>query len=125
MYNDIRRKSFEVLSNGRMNVSRQVEVPDAQTGGQTFELEQVLTDIPCHITISSHDNPNPTTVGIMPIIQTIKIRFDKDVKLQISDAVECKKFDVDTVLCSYTGIIGQPDYNGVRGTAYLLMNRGG
>lgn len=124
MYNDVRRKSFDVLNNGVMNVSRQAETDDEQTGGQTFELKQVLTNIPCHITIKSYDNPNPATVGIMPIIQTVKLRFDKEVKLQNGDVVECKKLDSGKVLCVYTGVIGNPDYNSVRGTAYLLMDRG-
>jgi hypothetical protein len=72
-------------------------------------LTQIYTNIPCHIEYNNTDNPDPNTVDIKPIIQSIKIYFPLWVDIQNNDYIIAKKCDdKKNILAVYSGRCGNP-----------------
>ena len=73
------------------------------------QLEEVYSNIPCHIAYSSTDNPNPETVDIKPIIQALSVHFPLWVDVKNNDFIVAKKMSNDGDLLEvYSGRCGNP-----------------
>lgn len=73
------------------------------------QLQEVYSNIPCHIAYSSTDNPNPQTVDIKPIIQALSIHFPLWVDVKNNDFIVAKKMSNDgELLTVYSGRCGNP-----------------
>lgn len=72
-------------------------------------LAQIYTNIPCHIEYNNTDNPDPNTVDVKPIIQSIKIYFPLWVDIKNNDYIVAKKCDnKKNILAVYSGRCGNP-----------------
>lgn len=76
------------------------------TSGQ---LQEIYSNIPCHISFASTDNPNPETVDIKPIIQSLNIHFPLWVDIKNNDFLIAKRLDNNgNLLTVYNGRCGNP-----------------
>ena len=76
------------------------------TSGQ---LQEIYSNIPCHIAFASTDNPNPETVDIKPIIQSLNIHFPLWVDVKNNDFLIAKRLDNNgNLLTVYSGRCGNP-----------------
>jgi hypothetical protein len=90
------------------------------TSGQ---LQEVYSNIPCHIAFSSVDNPNPETVDIKPIIQSLTIHFALWVDIKNNDFIIAKKMDNDgNLLAVYSGRCGNPIVSQGRKKVSVIMS---
>jgi len=73
------------------------------------KLQEVYSNILCHVAYSSTDNPNPETVDIKPIIQSLTVHFPLWVDIRNNDFIIAKKMSHDgTLLAVYSGRCGNP-----------------
>lgn len=117
-------KALKVFDTDLMNIGRRQEItnPDGTTG-ETNPQEPIYTDVPCHISFVSSDNPNPEPNDVIPVITGLKINCDLSVDLQNGDYITAKKMadDGETVLETYTGTIGFPEVTQSRKSALMQM----
>ena len=75
-------------------------------GGQ---LQEVYSNIPCHVAYSSVDNPDPTSVDIKPIIQSLTVHCQLWVDVRNNDFIIAKKVGSDgSLIAVYSGRCGNP-----------------
>ena len=76
------------------------------TSGQ---LQEIYSNIECHIAFTSTDNPNPETVDIKPIIQSLTVHFPLWVDVKNNDFIIAKRMDNNgNLLAVYSGRCGNP-----------------
>lgn len=72
-------------------------------------LQEVYSNIPCHVAYSSVDNPDPNSVDIKPIIQSLTIHIRQWVDVRNNDFIIAKKVGSDGKLIAvYSGRCGNP-----------------
>ncbi|MBQ2530458.1 MAG: hypothetical protein II547_09410 [Treponema sp.] len=72
-------------------------------------LQEVYSNISCHVAYSSVDNPDPKTVDIKPIIQSITVHCPLWVDLKNNDYIVAKKIGSDgSIVAVYSGRCGNP-----------------
>lgn len=72
-------------------------------------LQEIYSNVPCHISYSSVDNPDPNTVDIKPIIQSIVVHFPLYVDIRNNDFLVMKRMSNDNVILAvYSGRCGNP-----------------
>lgn len=72
-------------------------------------LQEIYSNIPCHIAFVSTDNPDPTTVDTKPIIQSINVHMPLWVDIKNNDFIVAKRMDSDgNLLKTYSGRCGNP-----------------
>lgn len=72
-------------------------------------LQEVYSNIPCHVAYSSVDNPDPNSVDIKPIIQSLTIHVQNWVDVRNNDFIIAKKVGSDGKLIAvYSGRCGNP-----------------
>lgn len=73
------------------------------------QLQEVYSNISCHIAFTSTDNPNPETVDIKPIIQSLTIHFPLWVDVKNNDFIVAKRMsNGGDILAVYSGRCGNP-----------------
>ena len=73
------------------------------------QLQEVYSNIPCHIAFASTDNPDPATVDIKPIIQSLNVHFPLWVDVKNNDFIVAKRMDNNgNLLAVYSGRCGNP-----------------
>lgn len=73
------------------------------------KLQEVYSNIPCHIAYSSTDNPDPKTVDVKPIIQSITVHLQNWVDIRNNDFIVAKKIGSDgSIVATYSGRCGNP-----------------
>ena len=73
------------------------------------QLQEVYSNIECHIAFTSTDNPNPETVDIKPIIQSLTVHFPLWVDVKNNDFIIAKRMSNDgKLLATYSGRCGNP-----------------
>jgi hypothetical protein len=116
-------KALEVLDTDKMDIGRRVEIenPDGTTG-ETNPENPIYTNIPCHISFVSADNPDSNSVDTKPIITGLRINCSLDVDLQNGDYITASKLNASgEVLEVYKGIIGFPTVTESRKSAEMEM----
>ena len=87
------------------------------------ELKEIYSNIPCHISFNSTDNPDPTTVDIKPIIQSITVHTQLWVDVQNDDFLVVKRMGKNgELLQSYSGRCGNPVVSQGRKKVMMSMN---
>lgn len=112
-------EAMKAFDTDKMDIGRRIEIenPDGTTGETTPE-QPIYTNVPCHISFSNVDNPDPNTAETRPIIKSLTINCSVDIDLQNGDLVTAYKLANDgTVIESYTGTIGEPTTSMSRKTA--------
>lgn len=115
--------ALKLLDTDIMDIGRRVEVvnPDGTTG-ETNPQIPLYTNIPCHISFVTADNPDANTVDTKPTITGLKINCSLEVDLQKGDYITAKKLDNQgIVLETYKGIIGFPTVTESRKSAEMEM----
>lgn len=117
-------KALRVFDTDLMDIGRRqvIENPDGTTG-ETNPQEPLYTDIPCHISFISSDNPNPEPNDVIPVITGLQINCDLSVDIQNGDYIVAKKMDNDkkTVLETYYGVVGFPEVTQSRKSTIMQM----
>lgn len=116
-------EALKRLDTDLMDISRKMPVvnPDG-TEGETDVLTPLYTNLPCHISFTSADNPDTNTVDAKPIITGLKINCSLDIDLQKGDYITARKLDDDgNILEVYSGIIGFPKTTESRKSAEMEM----
>lgn len=73
------------------------------------DLQEIYSNVPCHLSFSSVDNPDPTTVDVKPIIQSIVVNLPNYVDIQNNDFLVMKRMSNDNALLAvYSGRCGNP-----------------
>lgn len=73
------------------------------------KLEEVYSNIPCHLSFNSTDNPDPTSVDTKPIIQSITVHCANWVDIRNNDFIVGKRMDSQgNLLKVYSGRCGNP-----------------
>ena len=73
------------------------------------ELREIYSNVPCHVAYASVDNPDPTTVDVKPIVQSITVHCPLYVDVRNNDFLVAKKMGADgTLLATYSGRCGNP-----------------
>ena len=86
-------------------------------------LTEVYSNIPCHVAYKDVDNPNPETVDIKPIIQTLYIHTELWVDIRNNDFIVAKKLGADGGLIAvYNGRCGNPTTSQGRKKVMVTMN---
>jgi len=84
----------------------------------------IYTNVKCHLSFNSTDNPDPVSVGSVPIIMSITINCPIGVDLQNADYIMARKLAADgTVLEEYQGTIGAPATSQSRQSAVMEMRQ--
>lgn len=79
----------------------------------------------CLISFSDVDNPDPVTVGSVPIIHAMRINCAVGIDLQNADRIVARKLAANgTVLEIYEGVIGAPVVNQSRQEATMAVRQG-
>ena len=115
--------ALTMLDTDKMDIGRRIEVtnPDGTTG-ETNPQTPLYTDVACHISFVTADNPNAGTVDTKPTITGLKINCSLDVDIQKGDYITARKLDANgTVLETYKGIIGFPTVTESRKSAEMEM----
>lgn len=87
------------------------------------KLTEVYSNISCHIAYNSTDNPNPNSVDIKPIIQSINIHLPNWVDIRNNDYIIAKKMNGDgtQILGTYNGRCGNPVISQARKKVVMNM----
>lgn len=86
-------------------------------------LQELYSNIPCHIAFASTDNPDPTTVDIKPIIQSINVHIPLWVDIQNNDFIVAKRMDSEgNLLKTYSGRCGNPIVSEGRQKVLMTMS---
>lgn len=73
------------------------------------KLQEVYSNIPCHVAYASTDNPDPKTVDVKPIIQSITVHLQNWVDIRNNDFIVAKKIGSDgSIVATYSGRCGNP-----------------
>jgi hypothetical protein len=84
-------------------------------------LKEIYSNIPAHVAYSSVDNPDPTSVDVKPIIQSVTVHLQNWVDVQNDDFIVAKKMDGNgNLLAVYSGRCGNPVVS--QGRKKVLMN---
>lgn len=87
------------------------------------KLQEVYSNIPCHIAYASTDNPDPKTVDIKPIIQSITVHCQLYVDIRNNDFIVAKKIGSDgSLIATYSGRCGNPVVSQGRKKVLMQMN---
>lgn len=116
-------KAMEAFDTDKMSIGRRqpVENPDG-TSGETNPDIPLYTDVACHISFDSIDNPDPNTVETRPIIKALRISCGIDVDLQNGDLITAYKLDSNgNTIETYIGVIGEPSTSMSRKTAEMQV----
>lgn len=90
------------------------------TSGQ---LQEIYSNIKCHIAFTSTDNPNPETVDIKPIIQSLTIHFPLWVDIKNNDFIIAKRMNNNgNLLAVYSGRCGNPIVSQGRQKVSVIMS---
>ena len=86
-------------------------------------LQELYSNISCHIAFVSTDNPNPTSVDTKPIIQSINIHLPLWVDIQNNDFIVAKRMDDNgNLLKIYSGRCGNPIVSQGRQKVLMTMS---
>ena len=86
-------------------------------------LQEMYSNVPCHIAFASTDNPDPTTVDIKPIIQSINIHMPLWVDIENNDFIVAKRMDSEgNLLKTYSGRCGNPIVSEGRKKVLIAMS---
>lgn len=87
------------------------------------KLQEVYSNIPCHVAYASTDNPDPTTVDVKPIIQSITVHCQLYVDIRNNDFIVAKKIGSDgSLIATYSGRCGNPVVSQGRKKVLMQMN---
>lgn len=87
------------------------------------KLQEVYSNVPCNLEMSSTDNPDPLTIDLKPIVQSIVIHMNTWVDIQNNDFIIAKKMGMDgEVLQVYSGRCGNPATDQGRKKVIMTMN---
>lgn len=87
------------------------------------KLQEVYSNIPCHVAYASTDNPDPTTVDVKPIIQSITVHMQLWVDVRNNDFIVAKKTGSDgSLIATYSGRCGNPVVSQGRKKVLMQMN---
>lgn len=87
------------------------------------ELQEIYSNIPCHIAFNSADNPDPMSVDTKPIIQSINIHIANWVDIRNNDFLVAKRMDnKGNILIVYSGRCGNPVVSQGRKKVVMSMN---
>ena len=87
------------------------------------ELQEIYSNIPCHIAFNSADNPDPTSIDTKPIIQSISIHISNWVDIRNNDFIVAKRMDnKGNILIVYSGRCGNPVVSQGRKKVVMSMN---
>ena len=85
------------------------------------KLEEVYSNVPCHLAFNSTDNPDPNSVDTKPIIQSINVHCGNWVDLRNNDFIVAKRMDnAGNLLKVYSGRCGNPIVS--QGRQKVLIN---
>lgn len=116
----------DVMDSDRIDIGRStiITLPDGSIT-VTDPNVPLYTDIPCHLSFSDIDNPDPVAVGSVPIIHALSINCAVGIDLQNADRIWARKLAADgTVLEVYEGVIGAPIVDQSRQTATMAVRQG-
>lgn len=86
-------------------------------------LQEIYSNIPCHIAFTSTDNPDPTSVDTKPIIQSINIHLPLWVDIKNNDFIIAKRMDESgNLLMTYSGRCGNPIVSQGRQKVLMTMS---
>lgn len=72
-------------------------------------LTEIYSNIPCHVSYSNTDNPDPTTVDVKPVITSLSVNMGNWVDVENDDFIVAKKMGADgNVQSVYSGRCGEP-----------------
>ena len=103
-------EAMQAFDTDKIDIARRTEIvnPDGTTGESGVETP-LYTNIPCHISFSQIDNPDPNTAETRPIIKALVINCSLDVDLQNGDFITAYKLaNNGDVIETYSGVIGEP-----------------
>lgn len=84
-------------------------------------LQEVYSNISCHLSFNSTDNPDPTSVDTKPIIQSITVHLPTWVDVKNNDFIIAKRMDNSgNLLKVYSGRCGNPVMS--QGRQKILMD---
>lgn len=111
----------EYMDSDEIDIGRRTTttLPD---GSETIvdDVVPMYTNIKCHLSFGSVDNPDPSTVGANPIITSLTINCPAATDIRESDRIWARKMDASgNVLESYTGKCGLPQTSQSRKTAIM------
>lgn len=87
------------------------------------DLQEVYSNIPCHIAFNSTDNPDPTSVDTKPIIQSINVHMPLWVDIKNNDFLIAKRMDSEgNLLKTYSGRCGNPIVSEGRQKVLMTMS---
>lgn len=87
------------------------------------ELQEIYQNIKCNVSYKTADNPNPETIDIKPIIQSIEINMPIWVDIQNNDYIIVKKMSSSgKILFVYNGRCGNPVGYQSRQKINMIMN---
>lgn len=90
------------------------------------ELQEIYSNIPCHIEILSTDNPDIASIDIKPIIHSINVHMNQFIDIQNDDYIVAKKMSNDnTILETYSGRCGNPVVDQARKKVNMVMSSSG
>ena len=73
------------------------------------KLQELYSNIPCHVAYASVDNPDPTTVDVRPVVQSLTVHCALWVDVRNNDFIVAKKTGSDgSLLAAYSGRCGNP-----------------
>jgi len=85
----------------------------------------IYSNIPCHAAFISADNPNPTTVDLMPIITSLRVHMPVWVDIQNADYLHVKRATTNNeLMIVYKGVCGFPAVSQSRQSVTMQMNAG-
>ena len=114
-----------VMDSDRIDIGREgtITLSDGSTS-ITDRSTPIYQNIPCHISYQQSDNPDPVTVGSMPVIISLVIHCAVRVDLQNGDYIYARKLSsTGEILESYEGVIGAPETHQSRKSAVLAVNK--
>lgn len=114
-----------IVDTDEIDIYRDVLVLDPETGiwSPTGLDYPYASNIPCHISPNSTDNPDPQSIDVQPIIKSLTINCDISVDLKNSDIIVARRLAHDgTVLETYKSVIGEPDTTQSRKSAIMGMH---
>lgn len=114
-------EAMQAFDTDKIDIARRIEItnPDGTTSESGIDTP-LYRNVPCHISFSQADNPNPNTAETRPIIKTLVINCSIDIDLQNGDFITAYKLDfLGNTIESYNGIIGEPTSSMSRKTANM------
>lgn len=114
-------KAMKAFDTDKIDIGRRTSIvnPDG-TEGETTPTTPIYTDVPCHISFSNYDNPDPNTAETRPVNKSLVINCSLDVDLQNGDFITAYKLDNSgNVIETYSGVIGEPTSSQSRKTANM------